>query len=64
MDNNVKLCRDCRHFVGQTCRHPSNLVPDYVNGGKTSVHTPEFLRTQMMCGRAAEWFQAREKAPA
>lgn len=66
MDEEVKICRDCRHYrdsqSGSTCRHQMNLRTDYVNGGISTRNSADFLRSDATrCGPQGKWFEERAK---
>mgnify|MGYP001606272658 FL=1 len=58
MDDDVKLCRDCRHYRNSSCHHQMNLRTDYVNGGISTKNSPDFLRCDgERCGHDGKWWE-------
>lgn len=59
----VLLCRDCRHFDGQSCRADANMRADYVNGGMATRNSADWLRLDKnLCGPTGAWFEPKEAA--
>jgi len=56
----VRLCKDCRHFVGDSCYTQRNRAFDYVNGGSSPRNSPAFLREfESRCGPGGIWWEAK-----
>ena len=62
--DDVKLCKDCRHYLSahrlsaKVCQHQRNLRTDYVNGGRTSKNSADFLRADVeRCGPKGAWWE-------
>ncbi len=59
-----RLCRNCKHlkdYLGcNTCRHPENICPDYVNGLYVARNSIQFMRELGKCGVEAKLFEAKE----
>ena len=57
--DDVKLCKNCRHFRNSSCHSQMNLRPDYVNGGVSTKNSPDFLRSDReRCGHDGVWWEA------
>lgn len=53
----LRLCKDCGNYRAGVCMAPGNLRQDWINGGKTSRNTIDFLRgADSLCGEDARWF--------
>ena len=62
MNDAVKLCKDCRHYQDECCRHQMNLRTDYVNGGIATRNSADFLRSDgNRCGPEGKWWEERVK---
>lgn len=58
MDNAIKYCRDCRHFVGGNCQEERNMRVNYVKGGYAPRNSADFLRADIeRCGPDGAWHE-------
>ena len=56
----VRLCKDCRYFMGVSCFAPENMKIDLVNGGKKSANSTTYLRAEpSKCGEDGAWWEAK-----
>ena len=73
MDNEVKLCKDCKHYVANRadaklspvdCDALGNKEPDYINGGTRHYYnSARALRSDReMCAPSARWFEPKGAA--
>ena len=62
MNDAVKLCKDCRHYKNDCCKHDLNMRTDYVNGGVAVRNSADFLRADgNRCGADGKWWEERVK---
>lgn len=53
----LRLCKDCGNYRDGNCMAAGNLRQDWINGGKTSRNSIDFLRAaDSLCGEDARWF--------
>lgn len=63
----VKLCINCRHFVGRDCTHESNMRYSFVDGKFGPFNSVMFVRLEerrpdgsLLCGKAGRF---HDRAP-